>query len=73
LADRAIFVGVGRVDEVAAVAEGAEALLNESSAVFGFVFAVLVVVHLELGEAMCKFAFILIGTGPMLNEALTEL
>jgi hypothetical protein len=65
-------MGVG-VDEIAAVSEATETLLKEASAIFGFVFTVLLLIFFEFMQSMGKFAFVVIGTVTILNKFLAEL
>jgi hypothetical protein len=65
-------MGVG-VDEIAAVSEAAETLLEESSAIFGLVFTVLLLILFEFMKSMGKFALVVIGAVTVLNKFFAEL
>jgi hypothetical protein len=61
------------MDEIAAVSIGAEALLKESHADLCLIFAVHLIVFLELVEPVCEFASFLVGAVAILDEFFAEL
>jgi hypothetical protein len=69
----AIGEGIGSMYEVAAVAEEATSLLQEGPTALGLVLAVLLLVLLELMQAVGELAPLLVGTAAVLNEPLAEL
>jgi hypothetical protein len=65
--------GGGRVDEVAAVAVGAEAVLQEPAAHLGLVLAVGLVVLLELLQPMGELAPLLVGAVAVFHKLFAQL
>lgn len=61
------------MDEVAAVAVGAESFLQESSAGLGLVLAVGLVILLQLVQSVRELAALLVGAVAVLHELLAEL
>jgi hypothetical protein len=61
------------VDEVAPISINAEPLLEKSSAHFGFVFAIGLMVLFEFMEAVGELASLLVRAIPILDELLAEL
>jgi preprotein translocase subunit SecG len=61
------------VDKIAAIAEGTEALLKKTSAIFCFIFAVLLLILLQFMQPMGKLTSILIGAASVLDKLLAEL
>lgn len=60
----------GSMYEVAAIAEEAASLLQECPTALGLVFAVLLLILLELVQSVGELAAVLIGAAAVLNESL---
>lgn len=61
------------MDKVAAVAEGTIALFQKDEACLGLVFAVRLLVLLELLESVGKLALLFVRTIPVFDEAFAQL
>lgn len=62
-----------RMYEIASVSERAEAFLTESSAIFGLILTVLLLIFLQLMQPMRKLTSILVWTASVLNKLLAKL
>lgn len=70
--DHANLYSVGMY-EIASVSERAEAFLTESSAIFGLILAVLLLILLQFMQPMCELTPILVWTASILYKFLAKL
>lgn len=70
--DHANLNGVGMY-EIASVSKRAEAFLTESSAIFGLILAVLLLILLQFMQPVCELTPILVRTTSILYKFLAKL
>jgi hypothetical protein len=61
------------MDKIASVSEAAKTLLKKSSTILGLIFAVDMLIFLELMKAMSKFASSLVRAIAMFDELFAQL